>query len=74
MSMDPALHNHIHVADGLVLESCAVATLMYGFGDEKIVAADTVNVMEEIVIEYITDLVRIYAHFSHFLGETNLWK
>jgi len=34
---------------------------MYGFGDEKIVAADTVNVMEEIVIEYITDLAQAAA-------------
>ncbi|KAL5532755.1 hypothetical protein ACEPAF_4529 [Sanghuangporus sanghuang] len=30
--------------------------LMYGFGDDKQVAADTVAVMEEILIEYIVDV------------------
>lgn len=70
MITNSVLPNHTQVADDLILTSCAVATLMYGFGDEKIVAADTVNVMEEIVIEYITDLVRISvysARFSPFL-------
>ncbi len=32
---------------------------MYGFGDDRNPANDTVNVMEEILIEYITDVVRI---------------
>ncbi|KAH8826814.1 transcription initiation factor IID, 18kD subunit-domain-containing protein [Flagelloscypha sp. PMI_526] len=31
-------------------------TLMYGFGDDRSPAVDTVNVMEEILIEYITDV------------------
>jgi hypothetical protein len=31
---------------------------MYGFGDDRNPANDTVNVMEEILIEYITDVVR----------------
>ncbi|KAF7363480.1 hypothetical protein MSAN_01003900 [Mycena sanguinolenta] len=31
-------------------------TLMYGFGDDRNPATDTVNVMEEILIEYITDV------------------
>ncbi|KAJ8078811.1 hypothetical protein PM082_013094 [Marasmius tenuissimus] len=30
--------------------------LMYGFGDDRNPANDTVNVMEEILIEYITDV------------------
>ena len=30
---------------------------MYGFGDDKQPAADTVAVMEEILIEYIVDVV-----------------
>ena len=30
---------------------------MYGFGDDKQVANDTVAVMEEILIEYIVDVV-----------------
>ena len=31
---------------------------MYGFGDDRNPASDTVNVMEEILIEYIIDVVR----------------
>jgi len=30
--------------------------LMYGFGDDRSPASDTVNVMEEILVEYITDV------------------
>lgn len=30
---------------------------MYGFGDDRNPSNDTVNVMEEILIEYITDVV-----------------
>ena len=32
---------------------------MYGFGDDRNPSNDTVNVMEEILIEYIIDVVRI---------------
>ena len=32
---------------------------MYGFGDDRNVASDTVNVMEEILVEYIIDVVCI---------------
>ncbi|OBZ75151.1 Transcription initiation factor TFIID subunit 13 [Grifola frondosa] len=35
-----------------------VRNLMYGFGDDRNPANDTVNVMEEILIEYIVDVVR----------------
>ena len=35
----------------------AVKNLMYGFGDDRNPANDTVSVMEEILIEYITDVV-----------------
>jgi transcription initiation factor TFIID subunit 13 len=31
---------------------------MYGFGDDRNPANDTVNVMEEILVEFITDVVR----------------
>jgi transcription initiation factor TFIID subunit 13 len=31
---------------------------MYGFGDDRNPANDSVNVMEEILIEYIVDVVR----------------
>ena len=36
----------------------SVRNLMYGFGDDRNPANDTVNVMEEILIEYIVDIVR----------------
>lgn len=32
---------------------------MYGFGDDRNPANDTVNVMEEILVEYIVDVVRV---------------
>ncbi|KAJ7063328.1 transcription initiation factor IID, 18kD subunit-domain-containing protein [Mycena amicta] len=35
--------------------------LMYGFGDDRNPANDTVNVMEEILIEYITDVCQTAA-------------
>jgi transcription initiation factor TFIID subunit 13 len=35
-----------------------VKNLMFGFGDDRNPASDTVNVMEEILIEYICDVVR----------------
>ncbi|ESK97009.1 transcription initiation factor tfiid subunit 13 [Moniliophthora roreri MCA 2997] len=35
--------------------------LMYGFGDDRNPANDTVNVMEEILIEYITDVCQAAA-------------
>jgi hypothetical protein len=31
---------------------------MYGFGDDRSPANDTVSVMEEILVEYIADVVR----------------
>lgn len=34
-----------------------VRLLMYGFGDEPDPAPDTVNVMEELVNDYITEMV-----------------
>lgn len=36
---------------------------MYGFGDDRNPANDSVNVMEEILIEYIVDVVRSLAPF-----------
>lgn len=40
-----------------------VRNLMYGFGDDRNPANDSVNVMEEILIEYIVDVVRSPAMF-----------
>ena len=34
---------------------------MYGFGDDRNPANDTVNVMEDILIEYITDVVSAFV-------------
>ncbi|KAI0665176.1 transcription initiation factor IID 18 kDa subunit, partial [Cubamyces menziesii] len=36
-----------------------VRNLMYGFGDDRNPANDTVNVMEEILIEYIVDVCQV---------------
>ena len=38
--------------------------LMYGFGDDRNPANDTVGVMEEILIEYITDVVCFFFPLS----------
>ena len=38
-----------------------VKNLMYGFGDDRNPANDTVGVMEEILIEYITDVVCLFS-------------
>ena len=40
-------------------ERMSVRSLMYGFGDDRNPANDTVSVMEEILIEYITDIVSL---------------
>lgn len=34
---------------------------MFGFGDDRNPGNDTVNVMEEILIEFITDVVRSWC-------------
>lgn len=41
-----------------------VKNLMYGFGDDRNPSNDTVSVMEEILIEYITDVVRLFPPLS----------
>ena len=47
-----------------------VKNLMYGFGDDRNPANDTVGVMEEILIEYITDVVGFFP-LSNFLQDLN---
>jgi transcription initiation factor TFIID subunit 13 len=44
-----------------------VKNLMYGFGDDRNPANDTVGVMEEILIEYITDVVCLFSLSILFL-------
>lgn len=39
-------------------EFLPVRTMMYAFGDAKEPASDSVDVMEDILIEYLTDVVR----------------
>ena len=45
-----------------------VRNLMYGFGDDRNPANDTVNVMEEILVEYIVDMVRAALFLLHVPG------
>ncbi len=40
---------------------------MYGFGDDRNPANDTVNVMEEILVEYIVDVVRSIFLYRHLM-------
>lgn len=41
---------------------------MYGFGDDRNPATDTVNVMEEILVEFIVDVVRSLRRMvNHFM-------
>jgi len=39
---------------------------MFGFGDDRNPSNDTVNVMEEILVEYIADVVRVFGTFTYF--------
>jgi len=39
---------------------------MFGFGDDRNPSNDTVNVMEEILVEYIADVVGIFRTLIHF--------
>ena len=38
---------------------------MFGFGDDRNPSNDTVNVMEEILVEYIADVVGIFKTLIH---------
>jgi len=42
-----------------------VKSLMYGFGDDRNPANDTVNVMEEILVEYLCDVVCLLFQVGH---------
>lgn len=53
-----------------VLTLIVVKSMMYGFGDELQPLPESVNVMEEMLIEYIANVVRGYTlhksyHVSH---------
>ena len=47
-----------------------VRNLMFGFGDDRNPSNDTVNVMEEILVEYIADVVGIFGTSTHFVAIT----
>jgi len=47
-----------------------VRNLMFGFGDDRNPSNDTVNVMEEILVEYIADIVSFLGTFTHFIAIT----
>lgn len=52
------------------LTSVPVRNLMFGFGDDRNPSNDTVNVMEEILVEYIADVVGIFRTPTHFVAIT----
>jgi len=43
---------------------------MFGFGDDRNPSNDTVNVMEEILVEYIADVVCIFRTLIQFAAIT----
>lgn len=55
-----------HVPPSLTMRA-SVKNLMYGFGDDRNPATDTVSVMEEILVEFIVDVVRSFCWLvNHF--------
>ena len=40
--------------------------MMYGYGDVEHPAEDAVNVLDDIVVEYITEMVSIFIFFFIF--------
>jgi Transcription initiation factor IID, 18kD subunit len=44
---------------------------MFGFGDDRNPSNDTVNVMEEILVEYIADVVGVFCTFNLFVAITS---
>ena len=49
-----------------------VRNLMFGFGDDRNPSNDTVNVMEEILVEYIADIVGFPQYFYSFQGNNTI--
>ena len=47
---------------------------MYGFGDDRNPANDTVNVMEEILAEYIVDVVSNRRTRAFLFRKLNAWR
>lgn len=73
------VHERMYVPFGvfkrtIIHRPSVVKNLMYGFGDDRNPANDTVNVMEEILIEYITDVVRCLAVLSCGLNLISIYS
>ena len=49
--------------------STTVKQLMYGFGDVPNPANDAVGVMEDMVIEYLTDTVSVFLPTHHVVHQ-----
>lgn len=58
-----AFNSHSYVA-AHKLTFGPVRNLMFGFGDDRNPSNDTVNVMEEILVEYIADVVGVFCALS----------
>ena len=43
---------------------------MFGFGDDRNPSNDTVSVMEEILVEYIADVVGVFCTFNLIVATT----
>lgn len=50
-----------------------VRNLMFGFGDDRNPSNDTVNVMEEILVEYIADVVSFSGTFTSFHSDNPIY-
>jgi transcription initiation factor TFIID subunit 13 len=55
----------------MTVERLAVKNLMYGFGDDYYGTPDSVSVMEDILIEYITSVVSTFISSSSSALPTN---
>ena len=40
--------------------------MMYGFGDDPSPRPDSVDLVEDMVVEYLTDIVRLFLVFQSF--------
>jgi len=50
----------------------AVRCMMYGFGDDQNPYSESVDLLEDLVIEYISEMVRLFSYicsmYSYFLS------
>ena len=65
-----ASQSHLVVSSSRLNLDSLVRNLMFGFGDDRNPSNDTVNVMEEILVEYIADVVGFIGTLFHFKAIT----